>query len=202
MGNDLPEKLSQDFILDRNKVIPELVGNPDDFLFIGGLAGSSKDIANLTNDGANIFTMGGAMGGASMIGLGLALAQPQKRVLVFTGDGELLMNLGSLAVIGVQQPKNLCVVCVDNGHYSETGNQLSHTSFGVRLDKIAENSNICTVRTIETEADIARYRSVLRDGVGPVFILLRVKDGNPPRMKRNSFAWLVRDRFRTALLKS
>ena len=72
-----------------------------------------------------------------MMGLGLALAQPKKHVLVVTGDGELLMNVGSLATVAVMEPANLAIVCVDNGHYGETGYQQSHTSFGVDLEKIA-----------------------------------------------------------------
>ena len=67
--------------------------------------------------------MWGAMGQAAMIGLGLALAQPKRRVLVITGDGEMLMGLGALATIGVQQPANLTVVVIDNERYGETGMQ-------------------------------------------------------------------------------
>jgi thiamine pyrophosphate-dependent acetolactate synthase large subunit-like protein len=73
------------------------------------------------------------MGGAAMIGLGLALAQPRLRVAVITGDGEMLMGIGSLATIGVQQPPNLSVVVFDNGLYGETGRQASHTQSGVDL---------------------------------------------------------------------
>jgi len=83
------------------------------------------------------FTMAGAIGGASMIGLGLALARPDKHVLVVTGDGELLMNVGALTTIVVLNPPNLAIVCVDNGHYGETGYQKSHASLGVDLERIA-----------------------------------------------------------------
>ena len=75
------------------------------------------------------------MGAACMMGFGLALARPDKHVLVVTGDGELLMNLGSLANIAVFNPSNLSIVCVDNGHYGETGYQKSHTSLGVDLER-------------------------------------------------------------------
>src|SRR6266496_5970264 len=92
--------------------------------------------------------MAGAMGGACMIGLGLALARPDKRVLVATGDGELLMNLGALATIAILNPANLAIVCVDNGHYGETGYQKSHTSLGVDLEKIAAGSGIRRTRTV------------------------------------------------------
>ena len=94
------------FILDRREAVPALIGRHEDFLFVTGLAGTARDIAALTHDGAHIYTMAGAMGGAVMIGLGLALARPDKRVLVVTGDGELLMNIGALATIAILNPAN------------------------------------------------------------------------------------------------
>ena len=91
----------------------------------GTLAAAGDDDRN--------FYLWGAMGGAAMIGLGLALAQPDKRVAVITGDGEMLMGMGALATIGVQQPNNLAVIVFDNGVYGETGMQPSHTQSGVDL---------------------------------------------------------------------
>jgi hypothetical protein len=114
------------FILDRRDAVPALIGRHEDFLIVSGLAGTSRDVAALTGDGAHTYTMAGAMGGACMIGLGLALARPDRRVLVVTGDGELLMNVGALATIAVMNAPNLAIVCVDNGHYGETGYQKSH----------------------------------------------------------------------------
>src|SRR5258707_4463243 len=104
---------------------------------IAGLAGTARDLAALTDDAAHVFGLGGAMGAACAMGLGLALARPDRRVLVLTGDGELLMNIGTLATIAVLNPPNLSIVCVDNGHYGETGYQKSHTSLGVDLEKMA-----------------------------------------------------------------
>ena len=99
--------------LDRKDAVPKIVGDPSDLLIVCGLAGASKDIAHLTNDGDNIFTMAGAMGGATAMGLGLALSRPDKRVLVVTGDGELLMNIGTLSTVGILKPSNLSILCVD-----------------------------------------------------------------------------------------
>src|SRR5437868_10370575 len=130
------------FVLDRREALPALIGRHEDFLIIGGLAGAARDVAALTRNGPNGYAMGGAMGGACMIGLGLALARPDRRVLIVTGDGELLMNVGALATIAVMNPPNLSIVCVDNGHYGETGYQKSHTSLGVDLEKIAGGSGI------------------------------------------------------------
>ena len=132
-----PSAVASEFFLDRCDAVPALIGRHEDFLIVSGLAGTSRDVAALTRDGAHTCTMAGAMGGACMIGLGLALARPERRVLVVTGDGELLMNVGALATIAVINPPNLAVICVDNGHYGETGYQKSHTSFGVDPEKIA-----------------------------------------------------------------
>ena len=102
------------------------------------------------------------MGGAVAMGLGLALSQPERRVLVLTGDGELLMNVGSLATVGLMAPPNLSIVCVDNGHYGETGYQKSHTSLGVDLAKMASGAGIAEVRTITLTEEIPEAAALIR----------------------------------------
>ena len=199
-GVDMAAAIAAGFILDRREAVPALIGRHQDFLFVTGLAGTARDIAALTGDGSNIYTMAGAMGGACMIGLGLALARPDKRVLIATGDGELLMNLGSLATIAILNPANLSVLCVDNGHYGETGYQKSHTSLGVDLERIAAGSGIKRTRTVATEGDIAEGSRMLREGNGSAFILLKVKPDDPPPFKRNLDPASCRERFRGALL--
>src|SRR5882672_9499578 len=198
-GVDMAAAIAAGFILDRRDAVPALIGRHEDFLFVTGLAGTARDIAALTHDGAHIYTMAGAMGGACMIGLGLALARPDKRVLVATGDGELLMNIGALATIAVLNPANLAILCVDNGHYGETGYQKSHTSLGVDLEKIAIGSGIKRTMTITQEAELAAGSRFIREGNSTGFVLLRVKPTEPPVSKRNFDAAFCRDRFRTAL---
>jgi thiamine pyrophosphate-dependent acetolactate synthase large subunit-like protein len=187
-------------VLSRRTAVPALIGQPDDFIFVTGVGAASRDVAAMTNDGPGAFTLGGAMGGASMVGLGLALAQPKKRVLVVTGDGELLMSVGSLVTIAVLNPPNLSIVCVDNGVYGETGNQVSHTGRGVGLDKIAAATGIPVVLTVNTDADFAEGAQALRQGNGTAFVLLRVTQDEPPQVGRNMDAAFCRSRFRTALL--
>ena len=171
-GVDMAAAIAAGFVLDRREAVPKLIGRHQDFLFVTGLAGTARDIAALTEDGAHIYTMAGAMGGAAMIGLGLALARPDKRVLVATGDGELLMNVGALATIAVLNPANLAILCVDNGHYGETGYQKSHTSLGVDLERIAVGSGIKRTRTVASEADLAEGARFLHEGNGSAFVLL------------------------------
>ena len=189
-----------EFILDRRDAVPALVGRHEDFLIVSGLAGTSRDVAALTGDGAHTYTMAGAMGGACMIGLGLALALTDRRVLVVTGDGELLMNVGALATIAVMNPPNLAILCVDNGHYGETGYQKSHTSLGVDLEKIAAGSGIKATRTIGAQEELVDGARLLREGNGTAFVVLRVKPTDPPAFKRNMDPSACRNRFRAALL--
>jgi phosphonopyruvate decarboxylase len=187
------------FVLDRCEAVPALIGRHEDFLIIAGLAGTARDVAALTGDGAHVYTLAGAMGGACMMGLGLALARPDKRVLVVTGDGELLMNIGSLATIAVLNPANLSIVCVDNGHYGETGYQQSHTGLGVDLERIAAGSGFKRTLAVEQADGLAEGARLIREGNGTAFVLLRVKPTEPPAYKRNFDLAECRVRFRTAL---
>ncbi|TMJ71922.1 MAG: hypothetical protein E6G73_13975 [Alphaproteobacteria bacterium] len=116
--------------LDRREAMRVLLDNRGDMLVVTGLGSTTWDAAAVGEDERN-FYLWGAMGAAAMVGLGLAVAQPARRVLVVTGDGEMLMGLGALATIGVQRPPNLAIAVFDNGHYAETGMQASHTDYGV-----------------------------------------------------------------------
>src|SRR5712672_4596734 len=166
MTSTLAAAAAPGFVLERSEAVPALIGRHQDFLFISGLGGSARDVGAVTGDGAHVYSLGGAMGAACSMGLGLALARPDKRVLVVTGDGELLMNIGALATIAVINPPNLAILCVDNGHYGETGWQKSHTSLGVDLEKIAIGSGIKRTRTVAVEVDIAEGARLLREGNG------------------------------------
>src|SRR5712675_1697967 len=192
--------VAPDFVLDRTQAVPALIGRHEDFLIIAGLAGTARDIAALSKDGAHTYALAGVMGAACAMGLGLALARPDRRVLVVTGDGELLMNVGALATIAVVNPPNLAIVCVDNGHYGETGYQKSHTSLGVDLERIAAGSGIKATRTVATEGELADGTRMLRGSNGTAFVLLRVKPTDPPAFKRNMDPSACRHRFRSALL--
>jgi thiamine pyrophosphate-dependent acetolactate synthase large subunit-like protein len=190
-----------DPVLDRRQAVPALIEQPAAHLMIAGLAGTAWDLSALTHGAPSLFGLAGAMGAAPMMGLGLALAQPKRRVLVATGDGELLMNVGALATIALQNPPNLTIICVDNGHYGETGNQQSHTGLGVRLDVMAAGAGFPVVHVINTEADMEEGRRLLREGGGLTFILLRVKEGPAAHLgRKNLVPHRERDRFRAALL--
>ena len=191
--------MPDDFRLDRGTAVPHLLGRHEDFLIIAGLAGTARDMAALAGDAPHSYNLAGAMGGACPMGLGLALARPDRRVLVLTGDGDLLMSLGALATIAVLDPPNLSIVCVDNGHYGETGYQKSHTNLGVDLERIAAGCGIKRTRTVRTEAEIVDASGLLRQGNGTSFVLLRVAPTDPPPGKLELDAARSRVRFRTAL---
>ena len=128
--------------LDRREVLSALFPDPGEYLMLAGLAGSARDAAALTGEADYLFAFGGAMGGAVPMGLGMALAAPDRKVAVVTGDGELLMNAGALATVASTMPENLSIVCIDNGRHGETGGQLGHTARRTDLAKIAEGAGL------------------------------------------------------------
>jgi phosphonopyruvate decarboxylase len=188
------------YTLDRITAVPSIVGNASDFLVIAGLAGTAKDLGTLTKDGPNFYGLAGAMGAAVSMGLGLALARPDRKVLVATGDGELLMNVGALATASVLNPPNLRILCVDNGHYGETGYQKSHTCLGVDLEQMAIGAGIKATCSVEKEEDLAKGAKMLRESNGTCFVLLRVKPTDPPKFKRNLDPASSRLKFRLGTL--
>ncbi len=139
--------------LNRRYVISELLKNRKDNLVVNGLGGTCWDVASLGDHKLNFYVWGG-MGNASMIGLGLALSQPNKKIIVVTGDGEMLMGLGSLVTIAVKKPKNLAIVVFDNELYGETGNQKTHTAYGVDLSEIAKGSGIKNSKILQSKTDL------------------------------------------------
>jgi thiamine pyrophosphate-dependent acetolactate synthase large subunit-like protein len=186
--------------LERRAAMATLLANrKDDLLVIPGLGSTCWDLAAAGDNDRN-FYLWGAMGGAAMIGLGLALAQPDKRVLVVTGDGEMLMGLGALATIGVKQPKNLAVVVFDNGHYGETGMQPSHTSKGgVDLLGVARSCGIGTCLEVIDEAGLVDLVARLNAPVGTLFARVPIAIAEPPRVLPERDGAVLKTRFRAAI---
>jgi thiamine pyrophosphate-dependent acetolactate synthase large subunit-like protein len=140
------------------------------------------------------------MGGAAMIGLGLALARPERRVLVISGDGELLMGLGSLATIAVQRPANLALVVFDNERYGETGMQATHTAHGVDLAGIAAAAGFPLTGTIRALEELEAARQIIRTDAGPIFYAIKVRAEPLPFVLPLKDGAHLKDRFRQALL--
>src|SRR4051794_22876514 len=156
-------------LLDRRAVVSTLLKDRGEAVAIGGLGASTYDIAAAGDHDRNLY-LWGAMGGAVMIGLGMALAQPNLPVVVITGDGEMLMGMGSLATVGLQKPGNLSIVVLDNEVYGETGGQASHTGGSTDLVGIARCCGIADARTLSTMAQIESFAAGLQDiSAGPPF---------------------------------
>jgi thiamine pyrophosphate-dependent acetolactate synthase large subunit-like protein len=178
----------------RREVVAELLKERKDLLVIAGLGSTAWDIT-AAGDSPLSFPLWGAMGQAAMMGLGLALAQPRRRVLVVTGDGEMLMGLGSLATIGVQQPPNLSIVVIDNERYGETGMQATHTAHGVELEAVARGCGL----KIGPFEDL---RKAIHEQPGPNFAVIKVQAEKIPLVLPPREGTLLKARFRRALLGS
>ena len=189
-------------LLNRKAAIPKLIGDSNRFLIISGLAGPAKDIGFLTKESANTFLFGGAMGGALPTSLGLAMARPKDRVMCVSGDGDILMSVGSLATIGSLKPRNLIIICVDNSLYQETGGQKSHTGLGVDLEKVSQGCDFPLTLSITNEEELLKGSTIIDNELeGPIFILLKVNETKPPQYSRNLNASQAKIKFRQNLLK-
>ncbi|MGH8660376.1 MAG: thiamine pyrophosphate-dependent enzyme [Burkholderiales bacterium] len=186
-------------VLDRRRVAAEILNHRGDALVVAGLGAPTWDTAAAGDHALNFYTWGG-MGGAAMIGLGLALAQPKRRVLVITGDGELLMGLGSLATIAVQQPRNLAIIVIDNERYGETGMQDTHTRFGVDLAGMAKAAGFRTAGTIYTASQLKTWIPRLHRNAGPMFAAVKVTTQAAPMVLPIREGPALKNRFRQALL--
>ena len=186
-------------MLDRRAAARALLADrSDDLLVVTGLGSTTYDVASVGDDDRN-FYLWGAMGGAAMVGLGLALARTDRRVAVITGDGEMLMGLGSLATIGVQRPANLALVVFDNGLYGETGSQASHTGAGVDLTEVARACGIPDVLDIQDEAALTRLAALLRTLDGTLFARVRISTEEVPRVLPTRDGVELKLRFRRAI---
>jgi thiamine pyrophosphate-dependent acetolactate synthase large subunit-like protein len=185
--------------LRRREVVKALLEQRGDALVIGGLGAPAWDITDAGDHDLN-FPLWGAMGGAVLVGLGLALAQPKKKVLVITGDGELLMGLGALATIAVQKPRNLSIVVLDNECYGETGMQETHTAHGVDLAGMAKAAGFAHTLTVRAQAQLPRLRKRIHAGDGALFALIKIDPERLPLVLPPRDGTLLKNRFRAALL--
>jgi thiamine pyrophosphate-dependent acetolactate synthase large subunit-like protein len=185
-------------MLDRRDLVRRLLIDRGDLLVVSGLGSATYDVAAAGDHPLN-FYLWGAMGGTAMIGLGLALAQPQKRVAVLTGDGDMLMGLGSLATIGVKQPKNLVIVVLDNAHYGETGMQASHTKAGIDLVAVALACRFREARAMSRIEEAADVRKLLHAGEGPILVSARISEEDVPRVLPMRDGHAIKQRFIAAL---
>ena len=186
-------------VLDRRKVVAQILEQRGDALVMPGLGAPTWDCAAVDDHPLTFYSWGG-MGGCAMMGLGLALAQPRRRVLVITGDGELLMGLGSLATIGVARPRNLAVIVIDNEHYGETGMQPTHTRHGVDIPAMARAAGFKPAGTVYTPQQLKTWIPRFYRQPGPVFCTIKVTTAPAPLVLPVREGTALKHRFREALL--
>ncbi len=184
---------------DRRQVVATLLAQRDRMLVVTGLGAPTYDVAAAGDDPRN-FYLWGAMGGAAMVGLGLAIAQPDRPVLVVTGDGEQLMGMGSLATIGARRPANLSIVVLDNERYGETGGQLTHTAKGVDLAGVARACGFDEVLTLRSQDELPGLGKRLQQCRGCLFALVKVDPTDLPRVLPPRDGALLARRFRQAVV--
>ncbi|CAM5362483.1 hypothetical protein ATER59S_01443 [Aquamicrobium terrae] len=185
--------------MDRREAVEKLLDARDGALVVTGLGSPSYDV-HAAGDRDDNYYLWGAMGGAALVGLGLAQAQPEKRVMVITGDGEQLMAFGSLATIAVAKPKNLDIIVLDNQHFGETGMQASHTGRGIAFDKIAAAcgfAETAELRSLEEVDTLTQH--LLQPAEGPRLFVLKITAENLPRSLPPRDAVHVKNRFRAHL---
>ncbi len=185
-------------MLERREFVRQLLLDRGDLLVMPGLGSATYDVAAAGDHPLN-FYLWGAMGGTAMIGLGLALARPDRRVVAIPGDGDMLMGIGSLATIGVKQPGNLAIVVLDNAHYGETGMQASHTHSGIDLVAVALACRFKQARAVSQLEGTAEMRALLHRGDGPILINARIKAEDTPRVLPVRDGHAIKQRFIAAL---
>jgi len=191
--------MSKANLLERRSVVSTLLEGRKDAIAVGGLGASTYDIAAAGDHDRN-FYLWGAMGGAVMIALGIALAQPELPVVVITGDGEMLMGMGSLATVGLQQPKNLTIIVLDNEVYGETGGQASHTATNTDLVGIAKACGIKDARSLATMAEIKTFAAEIQDiSAGPRFASIKIDSANLERVLASRDGTFIVNRIRGSL---
>jgi sulfopyruvate decarboxylase subunit beta len=178
--------------LEATRVIVDLAG---DAPIVASLGHPAYDLFAAGDRPQNFYTWG-SMGMASSIGLGLALARPDQRVFVLDGDGSLLMNLGSLATIGLLRPKNLALVVMDNEEYATTGGQKTPTAHGADLEGAARAMRIDASVTVRSSVELAR--AVRTPAPGPHVIVAKVRESAPTAKPSLDYV-AITERFMSAI---
>ncbi len=186
-------------LLKRRQVVEVLLRERGEALLVSGLGSPSWDCAAAGDSPLN-FYLWGAMGGAVTVGLGLSLARPERRVLVVTGDGEMLMGLGGLATIAAQAPQNLAIAVLDNERYGETGMQATHTALGVDLAGVAAAAGFTESREVRDEKGLAEAARLFHEAPGPVFMAIKVAPVRDALVLPLRDGVELKNRFRKALL--
>ena len=186
-------------MLDREAVLAPILAERGDGLVVPSLGNANYDLFAAGDAPENVYSWN-AMGITASIGLGLALAQPSRRVLVTAGDGDMMMGIGSLATIAVQAPENLSILVVDNAMFEETGSQKGLTAHGVDVAGIADAAGFRETMTVTNEAEAEALPAFLWTRPGPVLAVVKVAPAiREPKFPTMDGALIVRT-FRAAVV--
>lgn len=185
--------------LDRRELTRVLLEDRGEMAVIAGLGAPAWDITAMGDHPLNLPLWGG-MGAAAMIGLGLALAQPNRRVLVLTGDGEMLMGIGALATIAVKKPANLSIVVQDNEHYGETGMQETATKYGVDLVAMARGAGFPQTMFVTKPDEVPALKAAIHAGNGPFFAVAKIDATSKKLVLPPRDGAIIQARMREAIL--
>ena len=185
--------------LDRREAVARLLQDRGELLVVSGLGSATYDCAAAGDDPCN-FYLWGAMGGTAALALGLAQAQPNRPVAAITGDGDMLMGLGSLATIAAAAPANLSVIVLDNEVYGETGAQPTATARGVSLVEVARGCGLDALEDIRDMNALGTLAARLQRCEGPLFVNIKIEAGEHPRVLPARDGAYLRSRFREAVL--
>ena len=191
-------QVSANHTLCRREVVKNLLADRKDTLVVTGLGSAAYDVMAAGDHDLNYY-LWAAMGSAITVGLGLANAQPDKSVVVVTGDGELLMGFGALATAALQKPANLTIAVLDNGHFGETGMQVSHAGFGIALDQVAKTCGFSWTAEIRDMQGVHNLRERVASREGIKLATIKIKAENPPRVLPPRDGHYIKNRFRAAL---
>jgi thiamine pyrophosphate-dependent acetolactate synthase large subunit-like protein len=186
-------------MIERRPAVAELLKDRGNALVVAGLGSPVYDVFAAGDHDLNFYDWG-AMGSAAMVGLGLALSRPDRPVVVFTGDGEMLMGLGSFSTIVQHLPANLSIVVLDNEQYAETGMQKTATGFGTDLAAVARACGIKDASVLTRQDEIAALRPRLHARAGTLVAVLKIKPGDQPRTVPEREGTLIASRFMKCLL--
>ncbi|WP_200305583.1 thiamine pyrophosphate-dependent enzyme [Paracraurococcus ruber] len=184
--------------LDRRAVVADLLRDRGALCVVSGLGSPSYDVMAAGDHDLNYY-LWAAMGSAMTVGLGLAAAQPDRPVMVVTGDGEALMGLGALATIALRRPRNLGIVILDNGHFGETGMQPSHAGQGIELTRVAEACGFPVVDRVTERQGIAPLRRRIHAMESLTLAVVKIAAADLPRALPPRDGVHGKNRFRAAL---
>jgi thiamine pyrophosphate-dependent acetolactate synthase large subunit-like protein len=186
-------------MLDRRLVVAMLLKNRQSLVVITGLGSATYDVAAAGDHDCN-FYLWGAMGGATMLGLGVALAKPDVPVLVVTGDGEMLMGMGSFSTIALQNPPNLTIAILDNSLFGETGGQATHTARVTNLAHVAKGCGVPNVCEIDAMSDVVALADKVHDATSGLTVAnIKICQDLLPRVMTSRAGAVLVDRTRRAL---